>query len=81
VSLQCLVPQEKGCGPFGKRKQCQAYMSIGKTDEISRTLHLMHRWFLVLTKSFKNKCVILRQELTENNLRNGKLSLIDASAA
>jgi hypothetical protein len=38
---------------------------IGKTDEISRTLH----W---CTKSFQNKSrsvLFLRQELTENNLR------------
>jgi hypothetical protein len=41
---------------------------IGKTDEISKTLHLMHVG-ISLIKSYEIKWVILGQELTGNNLR------------
>jgi hypothetical protein len=42
-------------------------------DARYRELCIWCTMVLVLTKSFKNKCVILGQELTENNLRKWKV--------
>jgi hypothetical protein len=67
-----VASRENLCSLFYRilAKESIAWASCGifieKTDEISGTLH----W---CTKSFQNKChsvcVILRQQLTENNLR------------
>jgi hypothetical protein len=62
---------------FGKRNRClhrhpTCGIFLGKTDEISRTSHLMHDGFS-FDKILQNKCIILGQELNENNLRKWKV--------
>jgi hypothetical protein len=56
---------------FGKRQQCLGLRR--HPVEFSLEKLMRYRELLVLTKSFKNKCVISGQGLTENNLRKWKV--------
>jgi hypothetical protein len=66
----------------GKIHRVLAHVYIGILPEFPSEKLMRYRelciWctmVLVLTKSFKKKCVILEQELTENNLRKWKFRL------